>query len=89
MRQVEQVVRDVVPGRTGRALRRKVLRRRESAWSFVERAPVGEEDDAVKDAVDLRARLVDRRDDRRRVVRVVCEGVEDRDDFGSRDGIET
>ena len=49
---------------------------------------VSEEDDAVKDVVDLRARLVDRRDHRGRVVRVVREGVEDRDDFCGRDGVE-
>ena len=35
MRQVEEMVRDVVPGRTRRALRRKVFRRRESARPFV------------------------------------------------------
>lgn len=88
MRNVEQMVRDVVPGRTRRTLCRKVFRGRESTQAFVQRAPAGEEDDAIEDAVDLRTRLVDRRDYRRRVVRVVREGVQDRDDFGGGDRIE-
>ena len=89
VRDVEQMIRDVVPGLTRRTLRREVFRRRESAQAFVQGAPAGEEDDAVEDAVDLRTRLVDRRDHRRRVVRVVREGVQDRDDFGGGDRIET
>ena len=78
----------IVPRRARRALRRKVFRRRESARAFVQGVPAGEEDDAIEDAVDLRTRLVDRRDYRRRVVRVVREGVQDRDDFGGGDRIE-
>ena len=47
--------------------------------------PVGEKDDAIEDAIDLRAWLVDSRDHGGRIVRVVRKGMEDRDDFCSRD----
>ena len=88
MRQVEEVIRDVVSGSTGRTPRGKVFRWRESSRAFVQGPPAGQEGDAIENAIDLRTRLVDRRDHGRRVVCVVREGVQDRDDFGGGDRIE-
>jgi hypothetical protein len=88
VRNVEEMIGDVVTWSARRTLRGKVLSGREAALAFVQGASTGQEDNAIKDAVYLRARLVDRRDHRRGVVRVVREGVQDRDDFGGRDRIE-
>ena len=88
MRQVEEMIRDVISRITRRTLRGKVFRRREPSRAVVQGPPAGQEDDAIEHAIDLRTRLMDRRDHGSRVLRVVREGVQDRDDFGGGDRIE-
>ena len=88
MRQVEEMICHVISWSTRRTLRGKVFRGRESSRAFVQGPSAGQEDDAIEHVIDLRTRLMDRRDHGSWVVRVVREGVQDRDDFGSGDRIE-